>query len=182
MPRRKPIQPRPAFSLVELVMVVTIIGIIAAIAVPRITGGSSRAAGSALEATLTNVRKAIDCYYAEHDRYPGYDPASGAPDDDQFVNQLTLYTDANGASHATPAYPYVYGPYLRAPFPLNPANNLRTVFVKKDAADADPADGAYGWVAVLSDGDFGVSASDPELVRVGVVEVQSMRAVRLQSP
>jgi len=163
-------------------MVVTIIGMIAAIAVPRISNASSSASTHALEATLTNVRKAIDCYYAEHDRYPGYDPSSGSPDNGLFVEQLTMYTDANGKTQATPGHPFIYGPYLRAPFPANPTNKLRTVYVKKDETVADPADGTYGWVAVLSDGDFGISASDPDLVRIGVVDSQIQVELRLRTP
>ncbi|MDO8631969.1 MAG: prepilin-type N-terminal cleavage/methylation domain-containing protein, partial [Phycisphaerales bacterium] len=90
------------FTLVELVMVVTIIGIIAAIAVPRVTSASNSATRNALEATLANVRKTIDTYYAEHNRFPGYDPANGSPNDDQFVKQLLMYSDAQGRTNTTP--------------------------------------------------------------------------------
>jgi prepilin-type N-terminal cleavage/methylation domain-containing protein len=152
-----------AFSLVELVMVVTIIGIVAAIAVPRLTSASGTASANALQATLTNVRKAIDCYYAEHGSFPGYVPGTTTPDGTRFVQQLLEYTDQTGASSATYVYPYVFGPYLRAPFAKNPTNNLSTVTVKANPTDPDPADGTVGWVAVLSTGDFQISASDGDL-------------------
>jgi len=35
--------------------------------------------------------------------------------------------------------------------------------VKAAPADADPAEGSVGWVAVLSHGYFGISATDSEL-------------------
>lgn len=167
-PNRSARRRRSAFSLVELVMVVTIIGIIAAIAVPRMSQASSRAAANALQATLANVRKTIDCYYAEHGKYPGYTPGTTTPDNDAFVRQLTMYTNAAGQWNATYGNPYLYGPYLRQPFPKNPTNNLDTVNVKATPSDADPADGSVGWVAVLSHGYFGISATDTGLDEIGI--------------
>lgn len=161
-----------------MVMVVTIIGIIASIAVPRISGAAAASRSNALEATLANVRKAIDVYYAEHGRYPGYDPANGAPDGTKFVDQLLLYSDEGGRTNATPSPPYIYGPYLRAPFPRNPTNNLQTVYVKATPAAADPAEGSVGWVAVLSHGYFAISASATVLETVGVKDVQLKDVLR----
>lgn len=163
---------RGAFSLVELVMVVTIIGIIASIAVPHISSAASRASANALEATVNNVRKAIDVYYAEHSRFPGYDPGTSGPDGNYFVKQLLEFSDSGGSTAQTFAAPFVYGPYLRAPFPVNPVNKLRTVYVKATPADLDPAAGTYGWVAVLSTGDFGILATDTELVDIGIDPVR----------
>ena len=153
-----------AFSLVELVMVVTIIGIVAAIAVPRLASASGTASANALRATLANVRKAIDVYFAEHGSFPGYLPGTTTPDGTRFAQQLLEYTDETGASNTTYGYPYVFGPYLRAPFAKNPTNNLSTVTVKANPSDPDPADGSVGWVAVLSTGDFQISASDGDLI------------------
>ncbi len=169
---------RPAFSLVELVMVVTIIGIIAAIAVPRMSNATTRASANALQATLTNVRKAIDCYYAEHSKYPGYNPSSGLPDGDDFINQLLKYSDLKGRTQPTHGYPYIYGPYLRAPFPRNPTNDLTDVHVKATPGEADPIDGSVGWVAVLSHGYFGISASGVDLVQIGIDKVEHQDALR----
>lgn len=159
-----------AFSLVEMVMVVTIIGIIAAIAVPRFSESSRRAAGNALLASVENVRTAIDCYYAEHGKYPGYTPGTNTPDGAQFVDQLTKFSNASGATSSGNGSGFVYGPYLRPPFPKNPTNQLATVFVKASPGDADPAAGSYGWVAVLSHGYFGVSATDASLEEIGVID------------
>ena len=182
MTRRKPHRscrsPRPAFSLVELVIVVTIIGVLASIAVPRMTGASAGAKANALQATLAGVRKAIDIYYAEHGKYPGYDSATGLPNNGAFVNQLLMYTDAAGKTNATYTATYKYGPYLRSPFPRNPVNKLDTVFVKALPGDADPAVGAFGWVAVLSHGYFGISATDGELEDIGVEGPEEKTAVK----
>jgi general secretion pathway protein G len=155
-----------AFSLVELLIIVIIIGIIAAIAVPRLSSGSERARANTLRMNVTNVRHAIDRYYAEHDRFPGYDPDTGLPKSDMFPKQLLQYSDRRGNVSETKSSVYRFGPYLRPPFPKNPTNNLDTVHVKANPADANPADGSVGWIAVLSTGDFGISAADADIDRV----------------
>ncbi len=169
---------RSAFTLVELVMVVTIISIVAAIAVPRVSTAASRASGNALEATIANVRMAVDTFYAEHGRYPGYNAATGLPDNNAFADQLLLYSNAQGATSATYGYPYIYGPYLRAPFPKNPTNTLDTVQVKASPGDADPSEGSVGWVAVLSHGFFGISATAVDLTDIGIktLDIGKVRA------
>ena len=169
-----------AFTLVELVMVVVIIGIVSAIAVPRMSSTATHASANAMQATLMNVRTAIECFYAEHNRYPGYDPANGSANGDHFVKQLTMYSDASGNSNATHSATYKFGPYLRKPFPVNLANNLATVYVKATRTAASPADGSVGWVAVLATGDFGVSATDTELEKIGVMEELGKAGARLQ--
>lgn len=58
---------RKGFSLVELVVVILIIGILAAVAVPRFFSTSDRAVdGSAIQ-TLAVIRTAIELYTAEND-------------------------------------------------------------------------------------------------------------------
>lgn len=162
-----------AFSLVELVIVVVIIGIVAAIAVPRISSGATSASANALEATITNVRKAIDIYYAEHGSYPGYNPSDGSPDGTRFQNQLLMYSDDKGNTNVGRTAAYRFGPYLRAPFPKNPSNKLDSVHVKATEAAPSPADGSVGWVAVLSNGDFGISATSADLDRLGIVKASA---------
>ncbi len=167
---KKRTQTASAFSLVELVIVVTIIGILAAIAVPRVSSASGSANANALDANLTNVRKAIDIYYAEHGSYPGYSPGTTTPNNAAFVTQLTEYSDSAGNTSATYGSPYVYGPYLRSPFPTNPTNMLNTVAVKATPGTASPVPGSVGWVAVLSTGAFSLSASDADLIDKGITD------------
>ena len=161
-------------------MVVTIIGIIAAIAVPRGSSGATHASANALGATLTNVRKAIDIYYAEHRSFPGYNPANGSPDGTWFQDQLLMYTDDKGNTNVGRTAVYRFGPYLRAPFPKNPSNKLDSVHVKATEAAASPADGSVGWVAVLSDGDFGISATSADLDRLGIVKASAKQDVAVK--
>lgn len=173
---------RPAFTLVELVMVVVILGIMAALAAPRVSRGAKGASAHALEATLTNVRKAIDHYYAEHGRYPGYNPADGTPSGTAFIRQLTQFTDDVGAPRATYGGAWIYGPYLREPFPANPFNQLSTVAVVQTLASARPSPGSTGWIAVLSTGDFKVNSTDAELSGKGGVSDPGKRDDMLLTP
>lgn len=157
-----------AFSLVELVMVVAIIAIIAAIAMPRITQAGRRAQANALLATLENVRAAIDHYYAEHNRYPGYNPSTSAPSGAWFINQLTRFSDEQGNVADLTTSQYKYGPYLRKPFPTNPINGLSDVHVR--ASSSTPvAAGSTGWIASLDDGTFDVNSTVADLERLGTL-------------
>lgn len=180
-PERTRANGRRGFSLVELVVVVTIIGILASIAVPRMSTAAANAEKNALLATLANVRKAIDVYYAEHGKYPGYNSASGLKDNAAFVDQLLMYTDRDGKTNSAPSSTYEFGPYLRSPFPTNPRNELDTVYVKAVPTDPDPAEGTYGWVAVLSHGYFGISLTDAELDDIGITDLRLKEKARALS-
>ncbi len=100
-----------AFSLIEMVIVVVIIGIIAAIASPRLSRGVEGAAEAALIGDLAVVRGAIDHYVTEHIG----DPPTGG----NFVAQMIQYSDINGNTSPTKTGLFIYGPYLRA-IPVNP--------------------------------------------------------------
>lgn len=58
------------FTLIELIVVVTIVGILAGIAVANVASAQRKAAENVLKADLTNMRKALDDFYADRQRYP----------------------------------------------------------------------------------------------------------------
>ncbi len=58
------------FSLIELIVVVTIIGILAATAVVNVKFAQRKARESALKDNLFQLRKCIDNFYADKQRYP----------------------------------------------------------------------------------------------------------------
>src|SRR5687767_10337406 len=65
---------RAAFTLVELVVVIMILGILAAIALPRVLGASQSATDNGVKQSLSVVRTAIDRYTAEQSgALPGAD-------------------------------------------------------------------------------------------------------------
>ncbi|HVR41948.1 MAG TPA: prepilin-type N-terminal cleavage/methylation domain-containing protein [Thermoanaerobaculia bacterium] len=67
---RRTVSRQAGFTLIELVIVVTIIGILAGIAVVNVRSAQRKAAENVLRADLTNMRKAIDDFYADRQRYP----------------------------------------------------------------------------------------------------------------
>ena len=58
------------FTLIELIVVVTIIGILAGVAISNVKWAQQRARESALRHDLFEMRKAIDDYYADKQKYP----------------------------------------------------------------------------------------------------------------
>jgi len=140
------------FSLVELVIVVVIIGIIAAIAVPRISGGAASSDESALKADLTALRNVIDRYAAEHGgTFPGAaaDGLGGTVNSAlAFVNQLSGYSNVQGQVSLTQDPAYRFGPYLRRVPPVPVGDNRNSVDVAIDATNSPPVvtTGSEGWV------------------------------------
>lgn len=101
-----------AFSLIELVIVVVIIGTIAAIAIPRMSRGTAAAVDSGLANNLTLLRKAVELYRAEHGTYPTCDALGG--NRTTIMVQLTQYTDVAGNTSSTRTAVHRFGPYLKA--------------------------------------------------------------------
>ena len=58
------------FSLIELIVVVTIIGILASVAIVNVRYAQRKAREAALKDNLFQMRKAIDNFYADKQRYP----------------------------------------------------------------------------------------------------------------
>ncbi len=57
------------FTLVELMIVVIIVGILAAVAIPMYTGATEKAKATECVAALGTIRSALRNYYAEHSTY-----------------------------------------------------------------------------------------------------------------
>ena len=94
------------FTLVEILIVVVILGILAAIVIPQFTEASTEAKTSSLCTDLQTMRSQIELYKIQHnDILPGAGTAS-------FTAALTGMTDVAGAV-ALAAGPGVYGPYIQ---------------------------------------------------------------------
>lgn len=143
-----------------------IIGIIAAIAVPRISAGTMRSDESALVADLTTLRNAIDRYAAEHQgAFPGAaaDGMGGAVNSEtSFLNQLLKYSDSQGLAAPTKGGANPFGPYLRRMPPLPVGANKNKTTVSIDTANSPPVVvvGSFGWVYNPTTGEIIANSDD----------------------
>ena len=61
---------RKGFTLIELIVVIAIIGILAAIAIPQFLSYRQRSYNGASVSDLRNVKTNLEAYYADHLVYP----------------------------------------------------------------------------------------------------------------
>ncbi len=149
---------RRGFTLVELVIVIVILGVIAAIAVPRISRGAVGADESAIKQNLAVLRTAIEMFAAEHGGlYPGDDGSAST-----FEDQLLTFTNKAGDTSATKTGAYVYGPYLRKqmpPCPIGPNAGNNNVSMVTTGPTANEA-GDFGWIYNYNTGEIIVNCDD----------------------
>ena len=119
------------FTLVELMIVVALLGILAAIVIPQFGSNTSEARTSALSSDLATIRKQIELYrYHHQEKLPAAVGETGA----DFARRLTTKTDQDGNPGSK------FGPYFLR-MPANPFNDLDTVRIGEAAAGAN----SHGW-------------------------------------
>ena len=140
-----------AFTLVEVLIVVLILSILAAIAVPRMAKSSQDANEAVLHNNLQIMRAQVEIYTIQHDGLPPGKVNAGGRlggrwSGTLFVNQLLSKTDILGQ----PTSDGEYGPYLQR-IPANPyANSAMQVLVRQGS----PNDNGYGWTFDPNTGDL----------------------------
>ncbi|MEJ2130917.1 MAG: type II secretion system protein [Gammaproteobacteria bacterium] len=166
----------PGFTLVELLIVVIILAILAAIVVPQFSTSTQDAKISALDNTLANVRSAIDLYRQQHGVYPGLSTAvpaagcatgtkgtgtgvSGAQAATALTEQLTLYTDIAGGACSIADATFKFGPYLKTAdnaIPPNPVTEDATLVIETtgDLAMTSATNPGAGWKYDVKSGKF----------------------------
>src|SRR3989449_1967848 len=100
---------RRGFTLVEILIVVIILGILAAIVIPQFTNASQDARKSSLVSQLQTLRSQIELYKLQH--------GDALPDLVTNWNPMTTVTAYAGKN---------YGPYMQA-IPLNPLTGASVV-------------------------------------------------------
>ncbi len=121
---------KSGFTLVEILIVVVILGILAAIVIPQFTEASTEAKTSSLCTDLQTMRSQIELYKVQHnDDLPGVVGAA------TFIEAMTGQTDIYGAVGTD------YGPYVQK-IPTN-------AFTDKDTVDVLGTDAlgndSHGW-------------------------------------
>lgn len=96
---------RSAFTLIELLLVMVILVVLAAVVVPRFAGRSEQARVTAATTDVNNIDNAIEAFETDTGRYPSNDEGVGA-----LVN-------------APPNVQNWHGPYIKKGVPVDPWGN-----------------------------------------------------------
>jgi general secretion pathway protein G len=118
---------RRGFTLAELVVVMLVLGILAAIALPKMTTNTNTAKTNGARQSLSTIRDAIEMYKVDNGAYP-----------------------ANATSLSTALKPYLRGPFPAAPVGANAGS-------ASVATGVDPIaviTGGAGWAYTPTTGDF----------------------------
>ncbi len=156
---------RKGFTLIEILIVVIILGILAAIVIPQFTNASKEAKQSALVTMVQSLRSQIALYKLQHnDNLPGAigaagtlssgDPTviGGAPAANSFWGQMALFSDVTGKTYpdkASAGVTPVYGPYMQS-VAVNPLTNGSVL--KDGAATTAGCDFIYDYAGGIGSG------------------------------
>ncbi len=130
------------FTLIEILIVVILLGILAAISIAGFHGTTSSAREATARESLLQMRTQITAYCLHHRDVP--------PSGSSFVEQLTGQTNEDGQVGSGDAYRY--GPYV-SNIPPNALSGMRTVKVVGPAEAVTP-DGSTGWLYQTMPGGF----------------------------
>ena len=154
---------KSGFTLVEILIVVVILGILAAIVIPQFTSASTEAKESALVSDLQSIRSQIELYKIHHnDNLPGVANGTHVGNGGALVGftiAMTSRTNQLGETGTDPTL-YRFGPYMQR-VPDNPfcgtvgSENTVSIVDARIAAGAVGSD-ATGWIFVGSGTDAGL--------------------------
>ena len=113
---RRPKAPK-AFTLVEILIVVVILGILAAMVIPQFVSATTEAKQNSSKMDLHRMRTQLELYQQQHGAWPALAT---------FVDQLTLASKADGSTAASGTAGYNLGPYILE-VPTNPMTRSNTV-------------------------------------------------------
>jgi general secretion pathway protein G len=116
------------FTLIEILIVVIILGILAAIVIPQFANATTDTKTAGVQTTAQTLRGAVQLYYYQHN--------DKLPPTDQFWTLMTTQTDAGGNAYVSgTSTSGPFGPYMQS-IPNNALNGSTAVV---DAAIAPGA-------------------------------------------
>ena len=107
------------FTLVELLIVVIILAILAAIIIPQFTAATDDATQSAYDTNIANIRSAVDLYRQQHGEYPGRVTSTGAGCPAGSANVPGAADARLRFSHSSVTTPTLQASLARAPMRLS---------------------------------------------------------------
>lgn len=140
---------RSAFTLVEILIVMVILGILAAIVIPQFSQASQEAKLSDLINNLQMIRTQVELYKIQHfNELPG----TGAHMD--FVTAMTSFSQPDGMPSVAGS-PNAFGRYLQK-VPNNPFTMTNTI----DVSAMEPEIGTSAWFFNTETGEFRANDSE----------------------
>ena len=140
---------KKAFTLAEILIVVAILGILAAIALPTFQSHVLQAREAAAKDDLRILRNVIELYAVQHNCVPpGYENGNMQNDPHPAVAtaQITNQTNVLGQYDQPGSPGYNYGPYLKVT-PDNPFTTDNRIYViMNDAPFPTEQLGDLGWL------------------------------------
>jgi len=130
-----------AFTLVEILIVITMLAILAAMILPRMVGAQEEARESAIETDVQMMRRQILVYSAQHIGKGPHLDASGNFDPNNLPDRLTGKTDMDGTINPSGKC----GPYMQE-WPTNPYSSSAVAGkISFGTNAAPPRNGTTGW-------------------------------------
>lgn len=127
---------KSGFTLVEILIVVVILGILAAIVIPQFSQASSDARNSSVKSNLQMLRSQVELYKIQH--------ADAGPDANSladFTDCMTKKSDVDGTVNASGSY----GPYMQR-IPVNAVNDKSGMSFENLNAAVPSTDNTVGWI------------------------------------
>ena len=79
---------RRGFMLLELIIVIAIVGILAAVAIPNLVGMTDEAKVAKIQADLSTIGTAVEIYYVKEGTYPVNGELSTLANDGAYLKKL----------------------------------------------------------------------------------------------
>ena len=144
---------RAGFGVIDAVILMLVVSILGAAAIPLVEGATRQAKSSTLLRNLHTLRSQIELYKLEHGGRPPVVYEGSLP-------QLIRATDAKGIPGVA-GRKYPYGPYLYNGVPVNPISG-RSIVVLTDTFPPTEPSGAKGWIYHQQTGQIAVDL--PEFI------------------